>query len=389
MINKNICIVSECQQIPGVGGTETVSFLLKKELKKNGFTVQSLFFAQKALLSEDDFLFPDGLDNITSSENKEFLTKTIIQNNIDIVLLQGVPNKGLIELCTEAKKLTNAKLVYSYHFNPLMIKNDYDDFKEWLLRRSKPFLRLLYNFYYEIKRPYVIRKSLKYFSTFDIDNIDAFVSLNKRYTDYFQSLYPQKHKYKFRTIANPITIEETEKTYKKENIVLFVGRLTFQKRLDRLLYIWKDLYNQYRDWRLIVVGNGNYSDKYKKIASELALENIEFVGQQPSEEYYKRSKIVCMTSSTESWGMVLIEAQKYGCVPIAFNSFDAVSDIIINNHNGILIKPFCKEAYADAIRKLMQNENLRNQLLKNGKEYIKKFDTKDIVKEWLSLFDSL
>lgn len=31
---KNICIVSECQQILGVGGTETVSYILKEELKK-------------------------------------------------------------------------------------------------------------------------------------------------------------------------------------------------------------------------------------------------------------------------------------------------------------------------------------------------------------------
>ena len=391
---KNICIVSECQQILGVGGTETVSYLLKEELKKNGYFVWSAFFIPKTEITETDLLFPKGLDYICSSENETFLVNTVNEKHIDVIMLQGAISENILTLCTNAKRRTNAKLIYTNHFSPFMRVKDYDDYKERVLQNTKsPILAFIKNLYFEIKRRKHLNNSLKYtkehFLQYNIQQIDAFVSLNDIHTQFLQTIYPKQFHDRFHTISNPICLEEKGEDIKKENIILFVGRLTFQKRLDRLLLIWKDLQDEYQDWKVIVVGDGEYANEYKIIAKQQQLKNIEFVGQQPSEKYFKKSKIICMTSSHESFGMVLIEGQMYGCTPILYNSFEAATDIVQNEHNGLLITPFKKKEYTKALRRLITNETLREKLATNSKESVRKFDITVIIKQWITLIETL
>lgn len=391
---RNVCIVSECQQIPGVGGTETVSYILKEELKKNGYNVWSCYLIPKATPTDTDIQIPQ-MYNVYSHENITALIDTITKKQIETILIQGAPIKGLLELCIEAKKVTGVKLVYAYHFNPFMNIKEYDDYKERLLYKKSPIVRPFYSLYCELKRGAFTREALasikNSFLKYDIENIDAFVSLNKEFTKFFQALYPQQFKERFNTIENPIVIDNDNDSYtnNKENIILFVGRLTYQKRLDRLLSIWKHLQWEFTDWKVVVVGNGTYAENYKKIVIKQQLLNVEFVGQVPSEKYFKKSKIFCLTSSHESFGMVLVEAQKYGCVPIAYNSFEAATEIIEDGHNGLLITPFKEKEYAKALRTLIINEEKRKFLVANGKKFISKFDSKKIIKEWIKLFDKI
>ena len=56
-----------------------------------------------------------------------------------------------------------------------------------------------------------------------------------------------------------------------------------------------------------------------------------------------------MTSHIEGWPMTLLEAQQYGCVPIVYNTFAALSEIIENNVNGYIIGKYDEEAFFNAI----------------------------------------
>ncbi len=385
---KNICIVSECQQVLGVGGTETVSYLLKKELIKNGYKVWSMFFIPKAPKTETDIEFPEK-QVLCSNENKRTFINAIEKYEIDIIISQGAPFKGLLELCIEAKKASKCKLIYCYHFNPLKANREFNDYKERYLSNHSFILRPIYSLYFEIRRHTFIKQDIKFFKDIEIEEIDAFVTLNKEFTTFLQKIYPSKFKERFHTISNPIVLDNCEPTSKKENIILFVGRLTYQKRLDRLLYIWEEVYNIFKNWKLVIVGDGEYANEYQRIAEKSQLRNVEFVGQKESDEYFKRSKIICMTSSHESFGMVLIEGQKYGCVPIAYNSFESATDVISHGHNGLLITPFNKREYIDGIIALITDEHRRDMLASNGKSFIKKFDANVVVKRWIYLIETL
>lgn len=389
---QNICIVNVNQQGLGIGGTETVSHLLKKEFEINGFTVFCVYVNQKTIKSESDFQFPQR-DEIGHKDNLLFLISLIREKSIDLIILQGGYEDELLDICIKAKIETSIKLVLPIHFNPLFAVKQYDDYKDKIISECKgSFNKIFTKLYYKLKQFAYTKRTLKSakkdIERYDIENINAIVTLNEEYSFFLKSVFAEQFYKKIYTIKNPVLAKQNEQQV-KENIILFVGRLTYQKRLDRLLYIWNTIQSENPEWRLVVVGDGEYAGKYKQLAKELQLKNIEFVGQQISEEYFKKSRIVCMTSSHEAQPMVLIEAQLWGCVPIAYNSFEAATDIIQNEHNGLLVRPFKEKEYIKGLRTLIANNEMRERLATNGKEFIKKFDSKTIVKEWIRLFNSL
>ena len=112
-----------------------------------------------------------------------------------------------------------------------------------------------------------------------------------------------------------------------------------------------------------------------------------FEGFKDPKPYYQKAKIICLTSIYEGWGMVLTEAMQFGCVPIAFDSFPAIRDIIIPNETGILVKPFSKKEYIFKLIHLMEDDNYRTQLSQKGFEYVKKFDKSNILPKWIELIE--
>lgn len=392
MKKHNIGIIDINQHVPGVGGVETVGYLLKNELTKNGYYVSNLFFTQKSEKSGTDIHFPCQT-RIDCKENIEFLNDAIEKHQIEILIVQGGYKEELLKLCIEAKRYKKIKLIYPIHFHPLMVIKEFDDYQEkYIQERRNVLIRTTRQIICKFKRYLYTKKHMKFIKE-DwrkpyLDNIDAITTLNNEYTRIVKSFH-RKNSNKFHTIPNPIITDRQDGAIKKENIILFVGRLTAQKRLDRILHIWSKLYAKNPEWKFVVVGDGEYAGKYKQQAQELQLENIEFVGQQISEEYFKRSRIVCMASSHEAQPMVLIEAQLWGCVPIAYNSFEAATDIIQSGHNGLLVTPFKEKEYTKALRALITDNEMRERLAYNGKEFIKKFDSKVIVKEWIRLFNNL
>ena len=103
--------------------------------------------------------------------------------------------------------------------------------------------------------------------------------------------------------------------------------------------------HKYEDWSLIIVGGGRQLDEMRQLAANLKLVNVKFEGFQDPKSYYERASIFCMTSSYEGFGIVLVEAMQYGVVPMAFNSYISVTDIIENGVMVFLIEPFDIDAY--------------------------------------------
>lgn len=94
----------------------------------------------------------------------------------------------------------------------------------------------------------------------------------------------------------------------------------------------------------------------------MKLKRITFYGFQNPDEFYKKSLVSCMTSNFEGFGMVLVEAMQYGCVPFAFDTFTALHDIIDDGVNGFIIPPFDEDKYAETVERFVHlplNSKLR------------------------------
>lgn len=192
----------------------------------------------------------------------------------------------------------------------------------------------------------------------------------------------------FIAIPNPVTIDFPSVINKnKDKIVLHVALFNEQKRQDLLLDIWKKVELQRPDWTLKIVGDGYLRSKLIRKAKSLQLQHVEFCGFQMPAPFYNEASIFCLTSAYEGFGLVLVEAMAFGCVPMAFNSYETASDIIDNGINGVLIPPFNINVYADRIVEMMDEEDLRTRMSEQAVEKSKYFKVDKIAGLWHDMLE--
>ena len=101
---------------------------------------------------------------------------------------------------------------------------------------------------------------------------------------------------------------------------------------------------------------------------EIAGPNVTFTGYALDEEllhYYQTSKVYCQLSAHEGFGVSLAEAMACG-VPIIATKVAGIPHLIEDEENGLLINPASKTEICQAIKRLVDNPELRDQLVTNG-----------------------
>ncbi|MFI3321294.1 MAG: glycosyltransferase [Rikenellaceae bacterium] len=392
----NICFVSPCQFLATTGGIDRVSVNLIHKFLERGYSVVCCFFEPKNEPINDlgrQYLLPEK-DIITSEGNVLELQRIIAENNIDIIFNQSFKSDTM-NLCYRAKRGSSAKIITTIHFDPAWhIKGVKDGLKEPYYMRCTMQKRVLLTIYRSLKYPltcHLRRRMLRdLYQSVDAFS-DAVVLLSSNFTESYKNISKLTELSKLYSITNPIPISSYSEKPDKIDQILYVGRMGFgAKRIDRLLEIWKIASKQLPTYRLKIVGEGDWLERYKEISIMMNIERVEFVGRQDSYPFYRESKLLCLTSTAEGFGMILAEAQSNYCVPFAFDTFESVHDIIEDGVNGVLVTPFSSKEYERKLRQLMDDENLRERMMNNclTKDY-SQFDVKNVAKQWIELFDKL
>ena len=87
--------------------------------------------------------------------------------------------------------------------------------------------------------------------------------------------------------------------------------------------------------------------------------------------------------------MTLVEAQQCGCVPIAFDSFSSVHDIIQSDRNGYIVPNNAIDEYVCVLKELMNNDTLRAEMAANAQKDVQRFSRENIAKQWKTLLENL
>ncbi|MBO7219758.1 MAG: glycosyltransferase [Alistipes sp.] len=325
-----------------------------------------------------------------SSQNYEMVRQAIIDNHIDIFFSTGRFPKYLPKLNAE----DICKLVFVLHGCPF-----YEKLEKWgqIIRPSKRTIgewinRYLVN-YPKFKLGYYDRKMKKrYHSIYNA--VDAYGVLFEEYgkmvanevgTPYEES--------KCVVLQNPIQITGgVDLSTQREKRVIFVGRLSYwDKRIDRLLSAWKLIYNDFPEWRLSIVGEGSERNTLEKYVHDNGLQRVEFLGFTPNpQNMYTTSEILCLTSTIEGCPMVLLEAQACGCATIAFDCSAGVRELLSPNwESGVYVPNGDIKAYAEALAKLMSDDNLRSKIQQNGVENAKRFSPEKSAEQYHALIEQL
>lgn len=196
---------------------------------------------------------------------------------------------------------------------------------------------------------------------------------------------------KVRVLTNPFADKFTPKLHKRKE-VLYVGRLSYaDKRVDRLLRIWHRIEADFPDWELKIVGDGRERLHLEKDVRELGLRRVRFCGRSAHvEEHYATAAVLCLTSSFEGWGLVLVEAQAAGVVPIAFGCSGGVRRIVgSDRRTGILVEPFNEKQYAAELAALMRDETLRRSMQPAMIAATSDYSLENIGRMWEQMLDEL
>lgn len=383
----NICFFTSQHVSEFRGGVESVTLKLSEGLCKSGYTVY-LLSAMKPLESdimlERQFVLPN--DRINSPENQSYVSTFIANYKIDIIINQSEV-RAILELIKSSSPTT--PVISVIHTDPAAATKAIQDCWDlWKLQLSPVKFTLLSPYLY-IRKLYQIytrkkytKEKLQYYS----NQSNAIVLLSVKFFDSFKKISCINDNKNLYAISNPHTVKvQKHKPKEKENIVLFVGRLVFQKRLDRLLKIW-DCIKDKKDWKLIIIGDGPNRNLYETLCRKWNIDNIEFVGQCDPQPFYQKARILCITSSFEGSPCVLKEAMHNGLVPIAFNSFESASDTIQDKTNGILIKPFSINKYSRELEGIMhgKQEHLYTNIDKQTP-----FAEEEIYEQWKKLINTL
>lgn len=327
-------------------------------------------------------------ETINSHINIDFLTRTVKELHIDIFVLVVLQ---LVELFEEIRRRTGCKLVFSLHSIPLWEVTHHLYEKK---RKSRASIGKMLEWHLLTypKTRWLRKYDKPIINTYDriYQLADAYTVLCDEYKrEYLQRWAPSQDK--INVIYNTERVVETVNLDKKKQ-VLFAGRLTYaDKRVDKLLKIWKRVYKKAEEWELIIIGDGPERVHLERYVNRKKIKRVKFVGYTNNvQSYYDDASILCLTSVYEGWPLCLSEAQANGVIPVAFDCTAGVREILSpSGVNGFLIPPFKLGKYAKTLLALMKDTEKQNAMRPGLIAQAARHTPEIIGEKWLNLFDSL
>lgn len=162
-----------------------------------------------------------------------------------------------------------------------------------------------------------------------------------------------------------------------KNVILYFGRLVKRKGIDYLIKAFSKLSNEKRNVVLFIVGAGPERSNLEKLCDDLALDNIIFTGAVSEEEkpsYFLLCDLLVYPSITmrtrEEWGMTVNEAMSVGKPVVVTDVVGSAYELVKPGINGYVVPEKDIDALYSAIKKLIENHDLRVKMGQNAKKTI-------------------
>lgn len=378
-----------------VGGIEIVAATLASSFVRHGHHVVIATFGLPDALT---VARTDGRvkiyslgDYVCAAKNVATLRKILLDNHIQVVINQWglplVPCKTL----NKAKEGLDIKTIAVYH-NQIDTNARIKDVEIALDSCHNPLKRCLL----EVKKAafkLVTSRSMAYVYR----HTDLYQVLSSSYVPLFSKFTGIKHPDHLMVQTNPVTLDSSDFVYsfpKKQKEIIYLGRIDYnQKRVYRVIDTWARLEKKYPDWKLTIVGDGIERKNVEKLVADYDLKHVSFEGFQQPKPYYERASILLLTSEYEGFPLVLAECMSFGVIPVVYDSYSAVRDIIDDGKDGVVI-PYEKDGYdadkaAGMLAQIMQNDSLRDMMAHAAIEKSKAYSVERIYQEWMRTFAKL
>lgn len=377
------------------GGTEVATYRIAKALKEFGKDIEVYQVFRRKCDPINKFPYTDiaRLSNYYPTFEKE-LADFISKYEIDYVI--NMSRFFRHEAIAKAAKKSgrDVKVMFMQHFAPgSEIKKPTFKSGIHLLRLNplNPLYWLRASVYPLIKFP----RNLKYKKVYRevYEKSSKVILLSKGYEEDYCKTGGFADKSKFVAIPNIFDNSETSSGKEilagKKKRVLILSRLDeIQKRISLALKIWQKIEQDQdlTDWSLDIVGTGHDAGIVKKLVRQLGLNRVILHGWQERKSFLKEDSILMMTSEYEGLPLSILEAQAFGCVPIAFDSFASLKDIVTPFENGVIVERFGDiDDFTTKLKDLMNDRDYREELAKNCMKASDAFSSGNIASLWLDI----
>lgn len=388
----------------GIGGLEVVTSILANKFAEEGHNVGVFIYRKdddghsiRDRFSDEVKVYQyDHYSNAYGTASA--LSDVIKLMDAHIIINQwGLPLIPIKTACKAIQRMPWVKIISVYHNAP-DANGRIQGVNIQLAKTRNPIKRSIL----KLKRAaftMVTSHAMRY----NYNHSDKYLVLSESYRKVFQDFTHLKNTPKLGVMTNPITIspsdlgsfeDRSKGIDSKEKEIIFVGRLDFvQKRTYRVLDTWSLLEGKHPDWRLTIVGDGPDRENLEKHAKTLNLKRVHFEGFQNPLKYYKRASMLMLTSDFEGFPLVLAEAMSFGVVPVVYNSFAAVNDIIDDGKTGVIVDKvdgsFNNKAMAKGVESVIDDFDDKHQMAIDAISKSKEYSLDEIYKRWIKVFDSL
>jgi len=284
-------------------------------------------------------------------------------------------------------KAENPDVIISYFPNDLYNIAPFQNYKA-------PIVQMIHGW-----PPYVLNKTLKknpmtkMWRKMCYKKVHTYQVLMNSFKNDIDSFFEPKNVVR---IANPV------KQYKDNELVdlgnekkkiIYVGRIEKKtKRPHLLVEAFAQIAKDFPDWKVELYGLAKYKDYNEEINNYIRDHGLEkqvcLAGYaKDMEALYRTADIQAFPSACEGFSLAIADAMAIGLPHIGFKDAHSVNEIIVDGHNGFLADNV--DDFANKLRRLMEDKNLRIQFGKNAYEDMKAYAPEVIMQQWNELFKEI
>ena len=169
-------------------------------------------------------------------------------------------------------------------------------------------------------------------------------------------------------------------------IILFVSRLVWEKDLRVLARAYQQLKTKRNDFDMVIVGDGHARSEFEEM-----MPGAHFLGYQTGvtlAESFASADIFVFPSTTETFGLVTLEAMASGLAPVAAKMGGAI-EIIEEGTSGLFAKPLDSAELAQKVEWLLDHPNYRRTISEQAHRRAQKYRWDSILNRLFTLYEDV
>jgi glycogen(starch) synthase len=178
-----------------------------------------------------------------------------------------------------------------------------------------------------------------------------------------------------------------------EKLVLFVGRLVYEKGFQLALDALPGVIAQVQDVRFVVAGSGTHESDLKAQAQRLGLSGhgsfLGWIGDDALHSLYRIADLCVVPSIYEPFGLVALEAMASGCPCIVADTGGLREVVPLGERVGLRFNGGDAEHLGVMIERMLVDDELRERLVAEASEHVLRFDWDDIALRTQALYGEL